>query len=818
MTPTPPQPPADPEARLTALLLGELSPAEAAAVHAELARDPAQAALLARLARTLPLVREAVRQAPPSSAPGPEEPPRLSPARREALLAAFKTVKPAFAQAPQSKRRRRSEWLALAAVVTVLLGLAGGMLLPALSKAKAKAQYLSAQRVEQERQLARRLEESTPPPPATATPRTVTATPPVREPAATPPPGISPAAAPGARPGDKERPGNDVRMMLRNGIGLSPETVKRLREELERETTSERLEAEMPRSPTPELKFVPTPAAPGMGGAIAGAPIASRPGTRAAPGSRTDVAPSAASVASSPPALGDVLTVGQSLAPPEAAPSARAVPAPVEALGLEAPQTADLLERRRVSLAAPASAVGDEKLADREPVSQPAPQPETVTAENAVSTFSLNVTDVAFKLAAASLAAGQLPDPASIRVEEFINAFDYRDPAPAAGAPVAFHWERARHPLAHARDLVRFSVQTAAQGREPGRALNLVLLLDSSGSMERADRVAIVSEMVRALAGQLQAEDRVSVVTFARQARLRVDGLPGSQAAELPERVGLITPEGGTNLEDALRLGYLIAARHFIPGGVNRVILLTDGAANLGDARPESLRPLVEENRRRGVALDCWGVGWDGYHDALLEALSRHGDGRYGFVNSPAEAATEFVNRLTGALQVAAADVKVQVEFNPARVTRWRQIGYAAHQLTREQFRDDAVDAAELGGAETGTALYVIEVTPRGTGPLGVFRLRYRVPATGVARELAWPLDYTGEAPPLQNASPALRLAATAAMFGEWLAQSPHAIEATPAQLRRWLAGVPEVFDPDPRPRRLETMLLQAEALVGNAR
>ena len=202
----------------------------------------------------------------------------------------------------------------------------------------------------------------------------------------------------------------------------------------------------------------------------------------------------------------------------------------------------------------------------------PEPKPEVATADNAFSTFSLNVSDVSFKLAAAALEQGQMPEPATVRTEEFINAFDYRDPEPAGAAPIAFAWERARYPFAHDRDLVRFSVKTAASGRQPGRPLNLVLLLDNSGSMERADRVRIRQECLRVLAGQLQPQDRVSVVAFARTPRLWVDGLAGAQAAELPGRVGELTPDGGTNLEEALRTAYQTAARHFAANGVNRVV------------------------------------------------------------------------------------------------------------------------------------------------------------------------------------------------------------------------------------------------------
>jgi Mg-chelatase subunit ChlD len=445
----------------------------------------------------------------------------------------------------------------------------------------------------------------------------------------------------------------------------------------------------------------------------------------------------------------------------------------------------------------------------------PIPQPEVSTAENLFSTFSINVSDVSFKLAAASLEKGQMPDPATVRSEEFINAFDYRDPEPQGSAPIAFAWERARYPFAHDRDLVRFSVKTAASGRQPGRPLNLVLLLDNSGSMERADRIRIRQECLRVLATQLQSQDRVSVVAFARTARLFVDGLPGNQAGELQQRVGGLAPEGGTNLEDAMNVAYRTALKHFLANGVNRVVLLTDGAANLGDVEPDSLKKKVEAHRRQGVALDCFGIGWDGLNDELLEALSRNGDGRYGFVNTPEAAASEFAGQLAGALKVAASDVKVQVEWNPRRVTAYRQIGYAKHQLKKEQFRDNTVDAAEIGAAEAGNALYTVQVNPRGEGPLGMVRVRFKVPGTSDYREHEWTVPYEGAAKSLNQSTPALRLAASASAFSEWLVSSPFAAEVTLDRLLAGMSGVPEVFPADPRPKKLEWMIRQAKSVAG---
>jgi autotransporter-associated beta strand protein len=443
------------------------------------------------------------------------------------------------------------------------------------------------------------------------------------------------------------------------------------------------------------------------------------------------------------------------------------------------------------------------------------PQPEIQTSGNAFSTFSLNVSDVAFKLAAASLERGVMPDVSTLRTEEFINAFDYRDPEPAPGAPLAFASERARYPFAQNRDVIRLSVKTAAAGRQPGKPLNVVLLLDNSGSMERADRVRIVREGLRTLSAQLTPQDKLSIVAFSRTPRLWADGVAGNKAGELTARVGEITPEGGTNLGAALDLGYKTALRHYQPGSINHVVLLTDGAANLGDVDPAALKQKVETHRKQGIALDCFGVGWEGLNDDMLEQLSRNGDGRYGFINTPEEAATNFAAQLAGALRVAASDVKVQVEWNPKRVTAYRQVGYAKHQLTKEQFRDNTVDAAELAAAESGNALYVIEVNPRGEGDLATVRVRFKVPGTSDYREHEWAVPFAHAAGPLENSSSSLRLAATAAAFSEMLAGSPFAMEVTSDRLLGLLSGVPAIHGADARPKKLKWMIRQAKSLSG---
>jgi len=164
---------------------------------------------------------------------------------------------------------------------------------------------------------------------------------------------------------------------------------------------------------------------------------------------------------------------------------------------------------------------------------------------------------------------------------------------------------------------------------------------------------------------------------------------------------------------------------------------------------------------------------------------------------------------------VAAQDVKVQVEFNPQRVISWRQIGYAKHQLTKEQFRDNTVAAGQIAAQEAGNALYTIETNPNGDGPIATVHVRYKVPGTEEYREHSWDVAYTGSAPALEQTSPAMRLAATASAFSEWLAASPYAQEVTLDELLRDLGGVPEVYGADDRPKQLETMIREAKSLEG---
>ncbi|MDX2111517.1 MAG: von Willebrand factor type A domain-containing protein [Verrucomicrobiota bacterium] len=433
------------------------------------------------------------------------------------------------------------------------------------------------------------------------------------------------------------------------------------------------------------------------------------------------------------------------------------------------------------------------------------PLSEIAVVDQPLSTFSLNVSDVSFRLAAEALRRGTWPQADALRTEEFINAVNYHDPLPPEGTPIGFNWEIARWPFSHDRALMRLSVQAGAQGRDSARALNIVVAMDQSGSMARPDRQTVMTAAIRALIEQLHPADRLSIVTFNRTANLVVDNKP-PKADTLTRLVETLNPVGGTNLEAGLALAYDTAARHYKASANNRVILFTDGAANLGTLLPESLQEQVESMRKRGIALDCFGIGLDGYNDTMLETLSRHGDGRYGFLQQASDVESQFTKRLLGALQVSAQDLKVQVEWNPRRVQLYRQVGYKLHQLKAEDFRNNAIDAAELGAAEAGTAAYFVQLLREGYGPIGTVRVRYRVPGTDTYEEKAWPMLYAPTMD-LTDAAPSLRLLGGTVAFAEWLSSNPYASGYSTNESKRILETLPPAWlSQDPALRTLLEM------------
>ena len=407
------------------------------------------------------------------------------------------------------------------------------------------------------------------------------------------------------------------------------------------------------------------------------------------------------------------------------------------------------------------------------PPAKPVPDEDEVVEVNAakepVSTFSLHVSDASFRLAQAALARGEEPDADQIRPEEFYNAFNYGDPAPAMAEKVGCRVEQAAHPFVQQRNLVRIAMQVAATGRGAGQPLHLTVLLDTSGSMEREDRADTVHRAMMVLTSLLGPSDRVTLVGFARQPTLLAEDFSGDQAGRLMEIIAATPAEGGTNVEEALKLGGQLARRHFAPAAQNRIVLLTDGAANLGNADPAQLARTVEGLRQQGITFDACGVGRAGIDDTVLEALTRKGGGRYYVLDSPEAADTGFAHQLAGAFRPAAENVKVQVRFNPARVGNYRLIGFEKHRLKEEDFRNDQVRAAELAAEEAAVALYQVEVRPEGEGELGEVYVRFRDVASGAMVERSWTLAYDPRAPALDRASPAMQLTGASALLAEKL-------------------------------------------------
>ena len=435
---------------------------------------------------------------------------------------------------------------------------------------------------------------------------------------------------------------------------------------------------------------------------------------------------------------------------------------------------------------------------------------ETLVSEKSDSTFSLNVSDVSFKLAKAGLAKGNWPDASQVRPEEFVNALDYDDTKPSQSEKVACAIEQGAHPFMQQRNLMRIAMSTASLGRNASTPLRLTILLDQSGSMERSDRAESVKRAFALLASQLNANDEVTLVGFARTPRLLAERVKGNEAMKLAKIVENPLTEGGTNLEAALSSGLQLAKQQFIEGAQNRIILLTDGAANLGDALPENLARQVQMMRKHKIAFDTCGVGADGLNDEVLTSLAKQGDGRYYFLDRPEDADDGFAKRIAGALRPAAKNVKVQILFNPERVSKFKLYGFEKHKLKKEDFRNDSVDAAEMAEEESGVALYHFEPIADGRGDIGTVSVRFLDAATNEMVERTWAISYQPEAPLFSQAEPALRLASVAGLFAEKLKGSPVGERVDLKRLRQETELLKPNFDLQPRFHEFKIMLRQA--------
>ena len=360
------------------------------------------------------------------------------------------------------------------------------------------------------------------------------------------------------------------------------------------------------------------------------------------------------------------------------------------------------------------------------------------TSEQPVSTFSIDVDTGSYSNVRRMLAQGQLPPKDAVRVEEMINYFDYGHPAPAnRGQPFAVTTALAPAPWNPKRLLLQVGIQGYDVQAAEVPASNLVFLIDTSGSMADADKLPLLKESFRQLVPRLRAQDRVSIVVYAGSAGLVLAPTAGDRHDEILSALDRLEAGGSTNGGEGIELAYAMARQSLIPGGVNRVVMATDGDFNVGIYDQRALETKVEQGREAGIALTTLGFGQGNYNEAMAEKLADIGDGNHAYIDNLMEGRKVLVEEMTSTLLTIASDVKIQVEFNPATVAEYRLVGYENRRLNREDFNNDQVDAGEIGAGHDVTAIY--EVSLVGSGGEASDPLRYGAtrPMPGAGAELA---------------------------------------------------------------------------------
>jgi len=392
------------------------------------------------------------------------------------------------------------------------------------------------------------------------------------------------------------------------------------------------------------------------------------------------------------------------------------------------------------------------------------------TEDDRLSTFGLDVDTGSYTVARRYLREGHLPPREAVRVEEFVNYFSYGDPPPARG-DFALRAEGAPTPFSAGPQyrLLRFNLRAREVDAENRKPAVLTFVVDVSGSMDRENRLGLVKKSLDLLLGQLRGSDKVGLVIYGDRGQVLLE--PSSDRAAIRRAIERLAPGGSTNAEEGLALAYDLAGRAFRPGAINRIILCTDGVANVGSTGPESILARIGREARRGIELTSLGFGMGNYNDALLEQLADKGDGRYAYIDDLDEARRVLVEELTGTLQTIARDAKVQVDFNPAVVSRWRLLGYENRDIADEKFRDDSVDAGEIGAGHNVTAIYEVKLKPGAAGgqKIATLHLRFRAADTREIRETTRELRVADLAGSWDMASPRFRLAALVAELAEVL-------------------------------------------------
>ncbi len=424
------------------------------------------------------------------------------------------------------------------------------------------------------------------------------------------------------------------------------------------------------------------------------------------------------------------------------------------------------------------------------PNGQPAPDmffqnygvnPMEDTEDDHLSTFALDVDTGAYTVMRRYINDGSLPPKDAVRVEEFVNYFDqgYRYPSEHQafgisidGAPTPFG-ETERY------QMLRIGLQGYAVPAEERKDVSLTFVIDVSGSMQMENRLELVKRSLELLVEQLHRNDQVSIVVYGTKAEVVLEPTRGSRQGDILEAIYALRPGGATNAEAGLRLGYKMAERAFNPEGVNRVILCSDGVANLGETSAESIWTHVKKRAGDGITLTTVGFGMGNYNDVLMEQLADNGNGFYAYVDTLKEAERLFVRNLTSTLQVIAMDAKVQVDFNPEVVARYRLVGFENRNVADEDFRDNKVDAGEIGAGHSVTALYEVKLHPEARGRIASVFLRWKDPDTRDVTEKSQDFYTDQMADSFYEADPHFQWAVVVAEYAEILRDSYWAQESS---------------------------------------
>lgn len=329
-----------------------------------------------------------------------------------------------------------------------------------------------------------------------------------------------------------------------------------------------------------------------------------------------------------------------------------------------------------------------------------------------LSTFSTDVDNAAYSNVRRFINQGTLPPVDAIRTEEFLNYFAYDYPAPRGNDPVSITTEVSNAPWNTQHKLVHIGIKAKEIATENLPASNLVFLIDVSGSMDFSNKLPLLKSSLKLLVKQLRPQDRVAIVTYANQTKEVLTSTPGSDKAKILDVIDGLYASGGTAGGDGIQRAYRVAENNFIKGGNNRIILATDGDFNIGISSPKELEKMIEMKRASGIYLTVLGFGMGNYKDNRMQILAEKGNGNHAYIDNLTEAKKVLVNEFGGTLFTVAKDVKIQVEFNPAKVQAYRLIGYESRLLEAKDFNDDTKDAGEMGAGHSVTALY--EIIPVG--------------------------------------------------------------------------------------------------------